>query len=133
MPYLGMTELNGVDGRSERIRVKSTRRAKKRISSGHTQAPLAEALDQLLRERDLTISALARRLGVSQPFLSRAIRGAAQKRASPELLEAIAGQLEVEPNYFIEYRRFQIQAAIGRSAELTDDVYRVIERADKVR
>lgn len=111
--------------------MKSTRRAARAAPNRRTQAPLAEALDHLLRKHGLSISELARRLEVSQPFLSRAVRAADQKRASRELLQAIADELGVQPNYFIEYRRFEIADAVARDPRLTDAVYRLVKRAER--
>lgn len=78
----------------------------------------------------MCISQLARRLKISQPFLSRAVRGADQKVASRELLQAIAAELGVRPDYFIEYRRFQIADAVARNPALTDAVYGLVKRAE---
>lgn len=125
MPALGIHKVNGVTGRSER-KVGDARKLRQRPVSGRTRRsdlPLHEAVSTLLQERQLSVNALAKELGVSQPFLSRALRGVDKKRATPALIEAIARALSITPEYFLEYRRSVVIDHLQGDPVLTDKVY----------
>lgn len=77
----------------------------------------------LLQERQLSVNALAREVGISQPYLSRALRGVDKKRATPSLIEAIAQALGVPAEHFLEYRRAKVIDLLQHDPELTDAVY----------
>lgn len=87
--------------------------------------PLPRALAAALAERpDLSMRALARAVGVSPGHLSRVIRGADDKRASLELLDRLARELNLPSDYFIETRTAAVIAALEADARLADRVYR---------
>lgn len=71
----------------------------------------------------MSVNALARELGISQPFLSRALRGVDHKRATPSLVAAIARALSVPPEHFLDYRRWQVIDRLERDPDLTNAVY----------
>ena len=96
-----------------------------------TTRPLVEELPDLLAERGLTLRGLAREIGVQQSYLSR-IQGAsdssARRRPSQRVLEEIARILQVEPDYFAEYRETIVLQAIAKDPKLRDRVYDSLRR-----
>lgn len=113
-------------GRRRSTRVGSTPTRSKR-----TAKPLAEAVSELLQAQSSSVNALARALGLSQPFLSRALRRADQKRANADLIERIADQLGVAPDYFLEYRVLRIVEMVTTNPTLADAVFTYIERRSR--
>lgn len=89
-----------------------------------TQLPLNDEVARLLAERSISQRTLANELGVSQGWLSRALRG--ERPFPPELIEATAKLLGVQPSHFIEYRRAAVIRAIDEDPTLLDRMYRQV-------
>ncbi len=101
--------------------------------ANRTCLPLADSLPALLRERKLSLCALARELEISDSHLSRAVRGVDSKRLSPALLGAIADLLGVPADYFPEYREHIALATVKRDAATRDWLYDSLPEAEKRR
>src|SRR5690242_17457523 len=88
-----------------------------------TELPIADALPDLLRERGLSLRAVARRAGVNDAHLSRALRGARSKSVSGDLAGRVAHALELPEDYFIEYRRWRLEALLRDDSTAVDWAY----------
>lgn len=67
-----------------------------------TKKPFAEAADELRKQRGISGRRLAAKSGISQSAVSVLLLG--ELRPSMEAIERIAKALDVEPEYFAEYR-----------------------------
>lgn len=98
----------------------------------YTQKPFAEALDDLMRERDdrdtlgrINLKALFAKIpGWEYEYLRKMVVG--ERRLMPTAIEAVANVLDIAPSYFLEYRLWQIQEGFRRHPTVADDVYRML-------
>ncbi len=88
-----------------------------------TTRPLSDELPDLLRDRDLSLRALAGMVGVGDDHLSRVLRGARQKKATGDLTRRIAVALDLPEDYFPEARLEFIVAHLAGHPTLRDRVY----------
>jgi len=88
-----------------------------------TNRPFVAEVPNLLAERDLTVSALARDVGVTQPYLSRVLRQVNYKTPSADLARRVAVALGLPPDYFPEYREGVVIEQVKRNARLRDRLY----------
>jgi len=80
-----------------------------------TRKPFGQALAELLRESDYTTNtgnvnwrAFARELdGIHYETLRKAVAG--ERTATPHIIEEVARALRIRPDYFVEYRLWQVQ------------------------
>jgi anthranilate phosphoribosyltransferase len=94
----------------------------------YTQRPFAEALTELLQRE---AGATGGRVNLRQFFgrvsgweyetLRKQMSG--ERTLKPEAMEAMAEALGVPPEYFLEYRRYQIEESISTHPELVDLFY----------
>ncbi|MGH2853115.1 MAG: helix-turn-helix domain-containing protein [Solirubrobacteraceae bacterium] len=89
---------------------------------------LSQILPKLMAERGLGVRELARRAEVSHAHLSRVIREDRGKHASMELIERLAGALDLSPDFFREYREAVVGAELRSHAALLNRVYRGLRR-----
>ena len=82
-----------------------------------------EELPDLIRDRDLSLRALARMVGVGDDHLSRVLRGARDKRATGELTRRVAVALNLPEDYFPEARLAFIMERLNNHPTLRDRVY----------
>jgi hypothetical protein len=104
------------------------------VSSEHqyTQKPFAEALGDLLRERQASgplgrISLrpfFAQVDGFQYEYLRKMVMG--ERPLRPEAIEAMAAVLEVPPDYFREYREWRIGEDMRRHPELVGLIYELV-------
>lgn len=94
----------------------------------YTAKPFSEALTELLRLESgdprgrVNLSEFFRRVeGWEYETLRKQVAG--ERTLQPEAIEAMAQALHVAPEYFLEYRIYQIQKAINDHPELVDLVY----------
>lgn len=99
--------------------------------------PVTVVLRELLDAQALTLRAVASRTrevdesgkGINHTYISSVLSG--RERPSPRSLELIAGVLELEPEFFAEYRMWKLRreldpavvgfdSAVQRFQELTD-------------
>jgi len=99
-----------------------------------TTRPLREELPDLLAQRDLSLRALARAIGISQSYLSRILgtqdsEGA--RPASTRLAYAIAEELGLPDDYFAECREARVRDAVVADPKLRDRVYDSLRRSKR--
>jgi transcriptional regulator with XRE-family HTH domain len=82
---------------------------------------MRESLPDLLRERKLSVRAMATAAGISEGHLSNVLKG--NKRPSPKLARSIARELGLQDDYFPEVREAAVIKAIRTDAKLRDRVY----------
>jgi transcriptional regulator with XRE-family HTH domain len=89
-----------------------------------TNAPFVDELPRLLRDRGISVRALARQVEVSDAHLSRVLRGVGYKRVSPELARKIALSLGLDEGYFVETREGFVADRLKADPALRDSLYR---------
>lgn len=99
-------------------------------SQPRTSLPFGEALGQLLAERELSANRLAQLIGVSQPFLSRVMRGADYKTPSPGLMSAVSEHFELPEDYWREVREAYVVERLRENPKELDRIYDELRGAD---
>lgn len=66
--------------------------------------PIADELAQVMAEKGVSIRYLAKRVGVSQPYLSRLVRGLRYPNPTGEFAGRVATELGLPIDYWPEYR-----------------------------
>lgn len=94
------------------------------MAIARTSEPFTAELPRLLRERRMSQRALAKQVGVSDSHLSRAVRRADYKTASPELMSRVAVALGLPEDYFPEFREAFVIEKIRSDPRLRDQLYR---------
>lgn len=99
--------------------------------AARTYEPVAEALPKLLAEREMSVRALAKAIGVDQSYLSR-ILGTGdpkqERRASAEVAALIAEALGLPEDYFPEYREATVIEAVRSDGRLRDRICDALRR-----
>jgi transcriptional regulator with XRE-family HTH domain len=98
------------------------------MSRRQTETPFSAELPRLLRERGMSIRSLAREVGVSDSHLSRIVRRADYKTASPELTSRVAAILGLPQDYFPEFREAYVVERIKAEPKLRNELYRRLRR-----
>lgn len=98
-------------------------------STPRTTLPFGEALAKLLDERGLSANRLAQLTGVSQPFLSRVMRGADYKTPSPALMSTVAEFFELPADYWREVREAFVSKHLREHPEELDRIYDQLREA----
>lgn len=88
-----------------------------------TSRSFADEVPRLLREREMSLRALARAVNVTDAHLSRVIRRVNYKSASGDLAGRVAEALGLPVDYFPEYREDFLTGLIRRDPHLRDDLY----------
>lgn len=88
-----------------------------------TERSFTEEVPRLLDEREMSIRALAREVGVTDAHLSRVLRRVAYKTASADLARRVALALDLPPDYFPEYREGVVIERIKKDSGLRDRLY----------
>lgn len=85
--------------------------------------PFGAELTALLEQRGLSLRAIALAAGVSAGHLSMVVRGQRGLGLPPtdELVERLAAAVDVEPDFFSDYRR---KRAVEQYGEAVDRLYR---------
>ena len=92
-------------------------------SQPRTSLPFGEALSELLTEKGLSANRLAQQIGVSQPFLSRVMRGADYKTPSPGLMSAVSDFFGLPHDYWREAREAFVFEHLRRHPDELDRIY----------
>jgi len=104
-----------------------------KVLERNSHEPISLALAELLSRRSITAAQLSRTAKVTPGAVSRYLsgeRGTRLERRGAEAIERIAAALELEPDYFREYRAWRLREIIVVAPDLMDDVYdRVVELA----
>jgi transcriptional regulator with XRE-family HTH domain len=88
-----------------------------------TDTPFTEELPRLLRERGMSLRALAAMLGISDSHLSRVVRRADYKTPSADLTKRVAVALGLPSDYFPELREAYVLEQIKSDSRLRNDLY----------
>lgn len=99
------------------------------MSSERSDRPFVKELPVLIKERDMSIRAVARAAEVDPAHLSRVLRGARGKTVSPELAGRVATALGLPEDYFPEWREALIVDRIREDPKLRDQIYDRVRRA----
>ena len=82
-----------------------------------------------MRERGVSVRAIAERADVSHSHLSRALRPGTAKTASPELIAAVAVALDLPEDYFPEVRHARVTAALRQRPDALNRLYDGLSQA----
>lgn len=93
------------------------------MAAARTNRSFAQEVPRLLREKGMSIRALARATGVTDAHLSRVIRGVNYKSASGELAGRAAEALGLPSDYFPEYREALVIDLVRRDARMRDELF----------
>ncbi|MGZ4391986.1 MAG: helix-turn-helix domain-containing protein [Gaiellaceae bacterium] len=88
-----------------------------------TDRAFVDEVPRLLREREMSLRALARLANVSDAHLSRVLRGVGYKTPSGDLTRRVARALDLPADYFPEYREGVVCDRIRRDPHLRDRLY----------
>lgn len=99
------------------------------MSSQRSERPFDKELPALIKERGLSIRAVARSAEVDPGHLSRVLRGARGKNVSPDLAGRVAKALGLPEDYFPEWREAVIVDRIREDPKLRDQIYDRVRRA----
>jgi transcriptional regulator with XRE-family HTH domain len=89
----------------------------------------SQEVPRLLKERGMSIRALARESGVSDAHLSRLIRGVGYRSTpSGDLAARVARALDLPIDYFREYRERIVVDAVKRDKKLREELYDRVTR-----
>lgn len=79
-----------------------------------------EAFSELLKEKKIKLRSLAVKTNLNYSYFSKL---STRKTAPPiETIANISKALEINPEYFIEYRLFKLTAILKNSPEILDEV-----------
>src|ERR1700760_2288432 len=81
------------------------------------------AVERLMNDTGTTYRALAAKTGLSAGYLNHLVHGN-RPVPSNEVVEALAGALDVQPEHFREYRLRLITERLEQMPELVDRLYR---------
>jgi transcriptional regulator with XRE-family HTH domain len=98
------------------------------VGKAWSNSPVADELPRLLAERGLSVRELGRRMGIDHGHISRIVHQQRGKVASGDLAGRIAVELGLPADYFPEYRRAAVVAAIAQDPALLDRLYHEISR-----
>jgi transcriptional regulator with XRE-family HTH domain len=96
--------------------------------ASQTDTPFIEELPRLLRERAMSLRALAAIIDISDSHLSRVLRRADYKTPSPDLARRVALALGLPPDYFPEVRESYVVEQIKSDPKLRNQLYRQLTR-----
>ena len=98
-----------------------------------TDTPFVVEVPRLLTERGMSVSALARLVGVGQPYLSRVLNGKDSKIPAGDLPRRVALALDLPEDYFFEARRSLVLDRIAGDIDmaLTESLYRRFRRQNQ--
>ena len=89
----------------------------------YASEPFGPAVERLMNETGVTYRALASKTGLSAGYLNHLVHGN-RPVPSNEVVEALAGALDVEPEHFREYRLRLITERLEEMPELVDRLYK---------
>jgi transcriptional regulator with XRE-family HTH domain len=92
-----------------------------------TDQPFVDEVPRLLRERGMSIRALASTVGVSDSHLSRVLRRADYKTPSVELATNVARAFGLPADYFPEIREAYVFARVKADSKLRNRLYRQLK------
>jgi transcriptional regulator with XRE-family HTH domain len=97
-----------------------------------SRSPFRDAVGELLADRGWSQRDLADAVGVDPAHVCRLLKRGSGLRATPELLARVARALEVEPEFFAEYREWCVLEAVRRNPSLRERLFaRVVAPAQQ--
>lgn len=89
----------------------------------YSSEPFGTAIERLMNETGITYRGLAAKTDLSAGYLNHLVHG---NRPVPSnaLIDRLAEALEIEPDYFKEYRMRVITERLGERPDLVDRLYR---------
>ena len=94
-------------------------RRKRRFS----EEPFGPTVSKLMDEQGVTYRGLGSDTGLSAGYLNHLVHGN-RPVPSDEVVQKLAGALDVDPEHFLEYRIRKITAGLERMPKLVDRLYR---------
>src|SRR5215467_1763516 len=89
----------------------------------YASEPFGPAVERLMNETGVTYRGLAAKTGLSAGYLNHLVHGNRPVPAN-DVVETISGALDVDPEYFREYRVRVITERLEAMPELVDRLYR---------
>jgi transcriptional regulator with XRE-family HTH domain len=89
----------------------------------YASEPFGPAVERLMNESGVTYRALAAKTGLSAGYLNHLVHGN-RPVPSNDVIELLAQSLDVEPEYFREYRLRVITERLEAMPDLVDRLYR---------
>ena len=89
----------------------------------YASEPFGPAVERLMNETGVTYRALAAKTGLSAGYLNHLVHGN-RPVPSNEVVETLAASLDVEPEFFREYRLRVITERLETMPELVDRLYK---------
>ena len=94
-----------------------------------SQDPFRESVRDLMLDRGWSQRDLAIAVRVDPAHVCRLLKRGTHLRVTPELAARVAEALEVEPDYFVEYREWRVLEAVRRSPSLRERLFARIAAA----
>ena len=88
-----------------------------------------DAVVDLLDERGWSQNDLSAVVGVDKAHISRLLKRGTHIRATPQLIARVARALDVEPEFFVEYREWCVLEAVRRSPSLRERLFGMLQTA----
>lgn len=85
--------------------------------------PFGAAVERLMNDTGVTYRALAAKTGLSAGYLNHLVHGN-RPVPSNDVIDTLAGALDVDPDFFREYRVRLITEKLEKMPELVDRLYR---------
>jgi transcriptional regulator with XRE-family HTH domain len=85
--------------------------------------PFGDAIEQLMNELGVTYRGLAAKTDLSAGYLNHLVHGN-RPVPSNDVIERLAGALDVEPEHFREYRLRVITDKLERMPDMVDRLYK---------
>lgn len=92
-----------------------------------SEEPFGPTIERLMAETGTTYRALAAKTDLSAGYLNHLVHGN-RPVPSDDVIETLAGALDVEPEHFREYRLRKITEQLESMPELVDRLYRRLGR-----
>jgi transcriptional regulator with XRE-family HTH domain len=97
--------------------------------SARTNQAFRDAVADLLDEREWSQRDLSAVVGVDPAHVSRLLKRGSRLRATPQLIARVARALEVEPEFFVEYREWCVLEAVRGNPSLRERLYGMLQTA----
>lgn len=93
-----------------------------------TDQSFAQALPDLLAERNLSVNTLAKEVGKSQSHFSRGLRSVDDKHLSIDLIRKVGERLGLPAGYFPEERETFVIERVRNDAAFRDRLYKRLRK-----
>jgi transcriptional regulator with XRE-family HTH domain len=97
-----------------------------------SREPFGPTVERLMVDSGVTYREAAARTGVSAGYLNHLVHGN-RPVPSDERIETIAKALDVEPEYFLDYRLRRVAERLETMPKLMDDLYKRLNKTGSAR